>query len=139
MTAARFGFTQDFTVVDRLSGQARTTRTLSGGETFLASLALALALVELAGRGGGRLEALFLDEGFGSLDANALAEALDALGRQASGGRLVAVVSHLRAIAEGFEDVLHVTQTPTGSQARRLRGPELAGLLDEDARAGLLT
>jgi len=139
MTAARFGFTEDFTVVDRLSGQARTTRTLSGGETFLASLALALALVELAGRGGGRLEALFLDEGFGSLDANALAEALDALGRQASGGRLVAVVSHLRAIAEGFEDVLHVTQTPTGSQARRLRGPELAGLLDEDARAGLLT
>ena len=61
----------------QLTGTTRGVKTLSGGETFLASRALALALVELAGRGGGRLDALFLDEGFGSLDANALAEALE--------------------------------------------------------------
>ena len=64
MTRDRFGFAEAFQIVDNLTGQPRDVKTLSGGETFLASLALALALVELAGRGGGRLEALFLDEGF---------------------------------------------------------------------------
>src|SRR5438132_3569262 len=58
-----------FEIVDRLTGLPRGVKTLSGGETFLASQALALGLVELAGRGGGRLDSLFLDEGFGSLDA----------------------------------------------------------------------
>src|SRR5207253_540297 len=68
MTGSRYGFAEDFQIIDRLSGQPRDAKTLSGGEAFLASLALALGLVEIAGRSGGRLEALFLDEGFGSLD-----------------------------------------------------------------------
>jgi len=138
MTDSRFGFAEGFQVVDGLTGQPRDVKTLSGGETFLASLALALALVELAGRGGGRLEALFLDEGFGSLDANSLTDALDALGRQAEGGRLVAVISHLRAVAENIEHVLLVTKGPGGSEAHWVQGPERDKLVTDEMKAGLL-
>ena len=139
MTGGRYGFSEAFDIVDRLTGLPRGVKTLSGGETFLASLALALALVELAGRGGGRLDALFLDEGFGSLDANALAEALEALGRQADTGRLVAVISHLRAVAENMDRVLAVTVGPEGSRARWLGGDERDRLVADDIEAGLLT
>jgi exonuclease SbcC len=136
MTENRFGFGPDFTVVDRRAGEARGAETLSGGETFLASLALALALVELAGRAGGRLEALFLDEGFGSLDANALDHAIEALIGQARQGRLVAVISHLRAVAESIDNVLYVEATPGGSNARWLDPAERSALALDDA--GLL-
>jgi DNA repair protein SbcC/Rad50 len=117
MTGGRYGFSPAFEVVDRMTNQPRSTRTLSGGESFLASLALALGLVENAGRSGGRLDALFLDEGFGALDANSLDEALTALENRATGGRLVAVVSHLKAVAERIEKVMLVKRTPTGSVA----------------------
>ena len=139
MTGDRYGFSETFEIVDRLTGLPRGVKTLSGGETFLASLALALGLVELAGRGGGRLDALFLDEGFGSLDANSLAEALDALGRQAETGRLVAVISHLRSVAEAMDRVLAVTTGPSGSQVRWLGGDERDELIAEDVEAGLLS
>ena len=94
-----------FTVIDHANAsQARPARTLSGGETFLASLALALALAdqvaELAIGGVARLEALFLDEGFGTLDADALdivATALDELGAR---GRMVGIVTHVRELAD---------------------------------------
>jgi exonuclease SbcC len=94
-----------FTVVDHTNAsQARSARTLSGGETFLASLALALALAdqvaELAAAGTARLESLFLDEGFGTLDPDTLdvvATALDELGAR---GRMVGVVTHVRELAE---------------------------------------
>lgn len=111
MTGNRYGFSKEFEIVDRLTGLPRGVKTLSGGETFLASLALALGMVELAGRGGGRLEAL--DEGFGALDANSLSEALNALGRQAETCRLVAVISHLRSVAEAMDRVLAVTAGPS--------------------------
>jgi len=117
MTGGGYGFSPDFEIVDRFTNQPRPTRTLSGGETFLASLALALALVEIAGRSGTQLDALFLDEGFGSLDSSALDQALSALELQASGGRLVAVVSHIRAVAERIETVLEVTRSASGSRA----------------------
>ena len=139
MAGRRYGFSESFEIIDHLTGTARGVKTLSGRETFLASLALALALVELAGRGGGRLDALFLDEGFGSLDANALAEALDALGRQAEGGRLVAVISHLRSIAENMEQVLAITRDPDGSRARWLGGDERDQLIADDIEAQLLS
>jgi len=139
MTGNRYGFSETFEIVDRLTGLPRGVKTLSGGETFLASLALALGLVELAGRGGGRLDALFLDEGFGSLDANSLAEALDALGRQAETGRLVAVISHLRSVAEAMDRVLAITTAPAGSRAHWLGGDEREELIAEDVEAGLLT
>src|SRR6476661_1702337 len=124
MTGDRYGFAEDFKIIDRTSGQPRGARTLSGGETFLASLALALGLVELAARSGGRLEALFLDEGFGTLDADALQEALGELERCAASGRLVAVISHLRAVAEEIETVLRVTYRPEGSEVLTVSGAE---------------
>ncbi len=138
MTGNRYGFAQDFQIVDRFSGQPRPVKTLSGGETFLASLALALGLVELAGRSGGRLDALFLDEGFGSLDANALDSALGELERRASGGRLVAVISHLRAVAERIETVLSVASTPAGSEAHWITGPEREAVVRAELEDGLL-
>jgi exonuclease SbcC len=138
VTGEAYGFAADFEIVDRSTQQPRPTRTLSGGETFLASLALALALVEIAGRSGTQLDALFLDEGFGSLDANALDEALSALEVQASGGRLVAVVSHVRAVAERIETVLEVTRTAAGSRADWRGGAERELMLTAELEGRLL-
>jgi exonuclease SbcC len=138
MTGGRYGFAEDFRIVDRAFGQARGSKTLSGGEAFLASLALALGLVELAARGGGRLEALFLDEGFGSLDADALDDALGELERRAQAGRLVAVVSHIRAVAERIEDVLQVVQEPDGTEVTRVSGPEREAFVEEEVEERLL-
>ncbi|MFN0091337.1 MAG: SbcC/MukB-like Walker B domain-containing protein, partial [Acidimicrobiales bacterium] len=95
----------NFAVVDHVNGDARrSARTLSGGETFLASLALALALadqvVELAAGPSVRLESIFLDEGFGALDPetlDAVAAAIEELGAR---GRVVGLVSHVRELAE---------------------------------------
>jgi exonuclease SbcC len=138
MTGARYGFAEDFRIIDRISGRPRNAKTLSGGETFLASLALALGLVELAARGGGRLEALFLDEGFGSLDADALEEALGELERRAQAGRLVAVISHVRAVAERIEQVLWVTHRPEGSEVTPISGTEREEFVAEEVEEGLL-
>ncbi len=138
MTAGAYGFSSEFDIVDRFTNQPRPTRTLSGGETFLASLALALALVEIAGRSGNRLDALFLDEGFGSLDASALDDALSALEHRASHGRLVAVVSHVRAVAERIETVLEVTRSPTGSRAEWRGAAERELMLADELEARLL-
>ncbi|MGE0494680.1 MAG: AAA family ATPase [Vulcanimicrobiota bacterium] len=134
MTDQQYGFSPDFEVVDRGSGQARRPNTLSGGESFLASLALALALSELVGRRGGRLEAFFLDEGFGSLSPECLDRALDALESLAQSGRLIGLISHVAGVAERIETVWRVVKTPTGSRVEALEGPlriEPAELLRE--------
>jgi len=133
MTAGQFGFTEDFQIIDRRSDMARSPDTLSGGETFLASLALALGLVELAGRSGGRLQALFLDEGFGSLDPDALDQALNELEQRARTGRLIALISHVPAVAERIDQILQVTKTPQGSDIHLLDDAERQALLLEDA------
>ena len=132
-------------VLDRDSGQARTPASLSGGEQFIASLSLALGMVEMMARTGGRLESLFLDEGFGSLDRNNLDAAVQALGTVAAGGRMVGVISHVRAVAEQIEHVLAVTRGTTGSQAAWLTDRERRRLSESDvggeaasALAGLL-
>lgn len=124
-------------VLDNDSGQARSPASLSGGEQFIASLALALGMVEMMARSGGRLESLFLDEGFGSLDRNNLDAAVEALAMVASGGRVVGVISHVRAVAEQFENVLAVTRAEGGSQARWLTDSQRREMA-EDALAGLL-
>ncbi len=139
MTGQQYGFSPQFTIVDRHSGQSRKPETLSGGETFMASLALALALSELVGRKGGKLEAFFLDEGFGSLSPDCLDRALDALENLVGTGRLIGVISHVSAVAERLERVLRVTKSPHGSTveeltqsaARELAREELAGRLRE--------
>lgn len=134
MSRQRFGFAADFRIIDGHTGQPREVKTLSGGETFLASLALALAMVELTARGGARVEALFLDEGFGTLDANILGDALDTLTKQAREGRLVAVISHMRDVALHFDDILMVNARPEGSKATWLTPAERDALIEDEAR-----
>jgi DNA repair protein SbcC/Rad50 len=124
MSGGRYGFAEDFQIIDRSSGQPRSPKTLSGGETFQASLALALGLVELAGRSGGRLSSLFLDEGFGTLDANALDEALEELERRAASGRVIGVISHLRSVADRLEHVLRVDKERGRTTVRWMDGSE---------------
>ncbi len=141
----RFGFVADFGVKNIASGEIRSPDSLSGGERFQASLALALALVEIASRGGGRLDAVFVDEGFGSLDANALDTALETLGkvtRSSSGvtgsGKMVVLISHLRHVAEYVDTVMHVTRDDAaGSRVRTLTIEERDALLADDIRSGL--
>jgi exonuclease SbcC len=107
-------------VIDNDNGRVRSPASLSGGEKFVASLALALGMVEMLGRAGGRLESLFLDEGFGALDRANLDAAIEALATVAASGRMVAVISHVRAVAEQVEHVLAVTREPKGSAVRWL-------------------
>ncbi|MGC4755646.1 AAA family ATPase [Micromonospora trifolii] len=130
MTAMRFGFAEDFSIVDGLTSQARDTKTLSGGETFMASLALALAVVDMAGRSGGHVETFILDEGFGTLDQEALSNALDVLGHQTIGGRLVAIISHMADVVDEIDDVLIVNRTNAGSTATWLTPEERKRLTD---------
>jgi len=139
LSGREFGFAEDFQIISRRSGAARSPKTLSGGETFLASLALALALVELHSRSGARLGALFLDEGFGSLDVDALASSLAVLQAETGGDKLVAVISHLHAVAEAVEDVMWVERRPEGSSARWLNPAERDALVREDVTSGLLS
>ena len=81
---------EQWRVLDRDSNQPRTPASLSGGEQFLASLSLALGMVEMMARSGGHLKSLFFDEGFGSLDRRNLDAAIEALDKVASTGRMVA-------------------------------------------------
>ena len=113
---------EEFWVVDRLNGdERRSVKTLSGGETFLASLALALALSErlpeIAGRGGAMsLESLFLDEGFGALDQDSLDTAIGGLETLAGGQRLVGVISHIPEVAERLPDRVEVVKNGASSR-----------------------
>jgi len=116
----RYAFTDDFRILDRESGLPRSADTLSGGETFLASLALALGLVEVADRSGGDLRALFLDEGFGSLDAAILDTALGALEERAKAGRLIGLISHVPTVAERIDTVLEIRNGVEGSSVHLL-------------------
>jgi DNA repair protein SbcC/Rad50 len=102
---------------DAWTGQDRDTSTLSGGETFLASLALALGLADVvaAEAGGARLETLFVDEGFGTLDEETLDEVMDILDGLREGGRLVGVVSHVSELRARIPAQVRVAKTPTGS------------------------
>ncbi|MFI7027046.1 SbcC/MukB-like Walker B domain-containing protein [Micromonospora sp. NPDC049900] len=104
-------------VVDAWTGQERRPATLSGGETFLVSLCLALGLsdVVLAEAGGTQLGSLFVDEGFGTLDQEALDQVLDALDGLRSGGRTVGLVSHVAELRRRIPSRLYVRKTATGS------------------------
>ncbi|WP_375385044.1 AAA family ATPase [uncultured Microbacterium sp.] len=103
-------------VVDAFTGQARPVQSLSGGETFLASLALALGLAEVvtARAGGIRLDTLFIDEGFGSLDADTLDVAMRTLDELRQGGRVVGVISHVEAMKDQLPAQLTVRTSTHG-------------------------
>jgi DNA repair protein SbcC/Rad50 len=120
-----------FLVVDHTNAsQTRPARTLSGGETFLASLALALALADhlgtrIAATGPARLDALFLDEGFGTLDPDTLdivATALDELGAR---GRMVGVVTHVRELADRLPVRFEVRKIGGNATVERVDGVEI--------------
>ena len=114
----------EFVVVDRLNGdERRSVKTLSGGETFLASLALALSLSEhlpqLAGLGGAvSLESLFLDEGFGALDSESLDLAVQGLEALAGGNRMIGVISHAEEMAERLPERIEVVKQGNSSTVR---------------------
>ena len=103
-------------VMDAFTGQCRPPQSLSGGETFLASLALALGLAEVvtARAGGIRLDTLFIDEGFGSLDDETLDLAMRTLDELRQGGRTVGVISHVASMKDQLPAQVHVRATPRG-------------------------
>lgn len=110
----------DLEVFDNYTGVARGVGTLSGGETFLASLSLALGLVDVVQSyaGGIHLDTLFVDEGFGTLDPESLDFAIKALIDLQQGGRLVGIISHVPELKERIDARLEVTPTAKGSMAR---------------------
>lgn len=112
-------------VYDRHTGKERAVSTLSGGEGFMAALSLALGLSDVvqARSGGIRLDTMFIDEGFGSLDAESLDLAIDTLmDLQRHGGRLIGIISHVPELAERIDARLEVTATEKGSRARFVLG-----------------
>ena len=110
----------DLVVYDAWTGVARAVSTLSGGEKFMAALSLALGLAEVvqAFAGGIRLETVFVDEGFGSLDDEALDLAMASLEGLEAGGRLVGIISHVSELRERGYARLDVIADKTGSRAR---------------------
>lgn len=108
-------------VFDAYTGQARPAQSLSGGETFLASLALALGLAEVvtSRAGGVRLDTLFIDEGFGSLDEETLELAMRTLDELRAGGRTVGVISHVAAMKEQLPAQLIVEAAAHGPSVVR--------------------
>lgn len=122
LSAGQYSFafeetSRDFQVVDhRNANERRSVRTLSGGETFQASLALALALadqlVDLAADGAAGLESIFLDEGFGSLDADTLETVAGTIENLGAGDRMVGVITHVRELADRMPVQYRVTKGP---------------------------
>lgn len=108
----RSGAGLELCVIDHYNGSRRSVKTLSGGETFQASLSLALGLSDeiQSGAGGVRLDSMFVDEGFGSLDEEALSQAMDALLRLTEGSRLVGIISHVNELKERIEKKVVVTK-----------------------------
>jgi exonuclease SbcC len=104
-------------VLDDYSGTVRSAKTLSGGESFLASLALALGLADVvtAETGGVQLDTLFIDEGFGTLDAETLDVVMDTLDSLRAGGRVVGLVSHVEEMRQRIPTRLLVRKARTGS------------------------
>ncbi|SDJ69125.1 exonuclease SbcC [Actinopolyspora mzabensis] len=107
----------DLRVIDDYSGRTRSTKTLSGGESFLASLSLALGLADVVSdeSGGAMLDTLFIDEGFGTLDGDTLDLVMDALDDLRAGGRMVGLVSHVDELRQRIPVRLRVRKSRGGS------------------------
>ena len=107
-------------VIDHYNGTERSVGSLSGGESFKASLSLALGLSDevQSSAGGVRLDTMFVDEGFGSLDNDSLQKAIRALLALTEGNRLVGIISHVAELKQEIEDQLLVTKDEEGSHTR---------------------
>jgi exonuclease SbcC len=116
-------------VIDQWNGgDSRSVNTLSGGESFLASLSLALALAESiaelnAAGGAVALESLFLDEGFSTLDAESQSRVADALQVLQGGKRLIGIITHVQALADQMPARIEIERTLSGSRVRRAGAP----------------
>ncbi len=106
----------DLNVVDHYNGTERSVKTLSGGESFIASLSLALGLSEeiQSSAGGIQMDTMFVDEGFGSLDENALGQAYNALVSQTDGNRLVGIISHVSELKDKIDKKIVVVKEKSG-------------------------
>ena len=113
----------DLDVIDHYNGTIRSVRTLSGGEAFKASLSLALGLSEQIQlqSGGIRLDSMFVDEGFGSLDEESLRQAMQALSGLSSGSRLVGIISHVAELKERIDRQIIVTKDRDRGSRAELR------------------
>lgn len=111
-------------VIDHYNGSERSIRTLSGGESFQASLALALGLADeiQASAGGIRLDTMFVDEGFGSLDSESLEQAVQALAGLAESRRLVGIISHVDELKNRIDRQIVVKKERSGGSIAEIRG-----------------
>lgn len=109
----------DLDVVDHYNGSERSVKTLSGGETFIASLSLALGLSEeiQASAGGIQLDTMFVDEGFGSLDEDTLNQAMSALTSLSDGHRLIGIISHVAELKSRIEKQIIVKKERSGGSS----------------------
>lgn len=111
-------------VIDHYNGSERSIRTLSGGESFQASLSLALGLADeiQASAGGIRLDTMFVDEGFGSLDSESLEQAVQALAGLAESKRLVGIISHVDELKNRIDRQIVVKKERSGGSIAEIRG-----------------
>lgn len=112
----------EINVIDHYNGSERSAKTLSGGEMFLASLSLALGLSEeiQSSAGGVRLETLFVDEGFGSLDEETLRQAMHALRELSEGDRLIGIISHVSELRREIDRQIVVTRSADGASHAKI-------------------
>ncbi len=117
----------DLEILDAHTGRPRRPNSLSGGEQFQASLALALGLADVVSRGGTgsgrRIEALFIDEGFGSLDPRALDDAIETLHQLRASGRMVGAITHVEAMKERLHPGIVVSRRPDGKGSTLVVNP----------------
>ena len=106
----------DLDIIDHYNGTERDVKTLSGGESFIASLSLALGLSDeiQSSSSGVKLDAMFVDEGFGSLDSESLNQVMRALLNLTEGDRLVGLISHVADFKERIEKQIVVTKARSG-------------------------
>lgn len=112
----------DLDVIDHYNGSVRSVKTLSGGESFKASLSLALGLSDeiQCSAGGIHLDTMFVDEGFGSLDENSIEQAMRALAGLSDGNRLVGIISHVQALKQRIDKQIVVTKDKNGGSRAEL-------------------
>ncbi|MCQ2427206.1 MAG: SMC family ATPase [Clostridia bacterium] len=113
----------DLDVIDHYNGTVRSVKTLSGGESFKASLSLALGLSDeiQASAGGVRLDSMFVDEGFGSLDDDSLGQAMKALAGLAEGNRIVGIISHVAELKNRIDRQIVITKAKSGGSKGEIR------------------